>query len=100
MGNPISLEEDTRWGITIVRAENGWILEYWDEFDNGQRHKIERVFEDREDEHEMKKYNSRSPRSPSSSLCKFIANNKIYVSSFPYLNCFNSYRRRVRQDNT
>lgn len=49
MNELTSLKRDTRWEISMIRAENGWILEYWEETEDDERHKVERVFGDREE---------------------------------------------------
>ncbi len=46
-----SSKKDTRWSITIIRAENGWFLEYWEEIEDDKWRKIERVYEDHNEEH-------------------------------------------------
>ncbi len=46
-----SFKKDTRWSMTVIRTENGWILEYWEEIDDDKWRKIERVHEDHNGEH-------------------------------------------------
>jgi len=41
------LEIDTRYAIKIIRADNGWILERWEEISDNEFRKVEQVFEDK-----------------------------------------------------
>jgi len=45
---------DARWKVGLIRANNGWILEYWEEIKDDEWRKIERVFEDRDEDDDEK----------------------------------------------
>lgn len=50
----VKIDDDTRWKVSIIRAKNGWIIEYWEEIEDDKWHKVERVFEDRDGEDDEK----------------------------------------------
>jgi len=45
---------DTRLKVGLIRADNGWILEYWEEIEDNKWRKVELVFEDHDEDEDEK----------------------------------------------